>query len=96
MALLRRPARRKKTDRLILRRPNDSCGECQQYHRKRRLLPGKDGEPGRYQNMGMRRCTHRGYLYVVNQCYTMTLCICCLQRMRRRGVWIENRPGEGR
>ena len=68
---------------LKLKRPAKDSPRCENLLNRRLYVEHRMGGAGSYQKLPPTQCTHRGYRYKLNGLLTMTLCICCLHRLRK-------------
>jgi hypothetical protein len=82
---LRFPAQRKARAPRKLKPATKDCGVCENMLNRRIRLDDGMGN-GSYANLPPVRCTHRGRQYKLNGLLTMVLCICCINKLRKKAT----------
>jgi hypothetical protein len=73
-----RARRKSKGHEVRLRPATKVCGRCEN------LLGHSVVEEGRRKRLPATQCQHKGRGYLLNGFLYMTLCVCCLRRMKKR------------
>jgi hypothetical protein len=84
---LRFPAQRKSRAPRKLKPPTKDSPRCENLLNRRQWVDiNGDGTSGIYATRPPEQCTHRGRPYKLNGFLTMTLCICCISRLRKKST----------